>query len=282
MSRFRTARLTQLISFSLLALTLAACNRGNDTPAPAQTASGKSPVATQAMPAAASVPLQDVFETNQRYIIGISYPPAAAKYPGLAAELKKYADSARAELMQAVSGLGNDKPASPYDLSLRFNQVLETPQLVAVAADGSSYTGGAHGTPLIARFVWLPKQNSLLQARQLVPEATGWKTISDYVREQLHGALSQRIDANEMPPGERAEMIKSAGKMIDEGSEADASNFAQFEPLAGAGGKLKGLRFVFPPYQVGPYADGTQTVDVPAEVLLPHVAPAYRALFVGG
>lgn len=284
MSRFRTARLTQLISFSLLALALAlaACNRGNDTPAPAQTPSGIPPVATQTMPAATSVPLQDVFETNQRYIIGISYPPAAANYPGLAAELKKYADSARAELMQAVTGLGNDKPASPYDLSLRFNQVLETPQVVAVAADGSSYTGGAHGTPLIARFVWLPKQNSLLQAQQLVPQATGWKTISDYVREQLHGALSQRIDANEMSPGERAEMIKSAGKMIDEGSEADASNFAQFEPLADAGGKLKGLRFVFPPYQVGPYADGTQTVDVPAEVLLPHVAPAYRGLFVGG
>ncbi|MEO6365378.1 MAG: RsiV family protein, partial [Luteimonas sp.] len=72
------------------------------------------------------------------------------------------------------------------------------------------------------------------------------------------------------------------GKMIDEGSEASAKNFAQFEPIAGPAGKLKGLRFVFPPYQVGPYADGTQTVDVPAEILLPHVAPEYRNLFVGG
>ena len=33
------------------------------------------------------------------------------------------------------------------------------------------------------------------------------------------------------------------------------------------------MRFVFPPYQVGPYADGTQTVDVPAAILLPHLAP---------
>ena len=39
------------------------------------------------------------------------------------------------------------------------------------------------------------------------------------------------------------------------------------------------LRFVFPPYQVGPYADGTQTVDVPAEVLRPHIAPEYAGLF---
>lgn len=274
-------RVTPLISLFVLALLMTACNRNSD-PAPVQTPAGGISKATPAVLLPASTQLKDVVETNERYIVGISYPPAAAKYPGLAEELKKYADAARAELMQAVSGLGNDKPASPYDLSLSFNQLLDTPQLVAIAADGSTYTGGAHGTPLIARFVWLPQQNALLEAQQLVPQAAGWKAISEYVREQLHGALSQRIDADEMPAGERAEMIKSAGKMIDEGSEANAQNFAQFEPVVGVDGKLKALRFVFPPYQVGPYADGTQTVEVPAEILLPHVAPAYRKLFVGG
>jgi hypothetical protein len=48
-----------------------------------------------------------------------------------------------------------------------------------------------------------------------------------------------------------------------------------------ASGALRALRFVFPPYQVGPYSDGMQTVEVPARVLLPHVAPEYRALFAG-
>ena len=46
-----------------------------------------------------------------------------------------------------------------------------------------------------------------------------------------------------------------------------------------AQGKITALRFVFPPYQVGPYADGTQTVDVPAAVLWPHLAPDYSGLF---
>ncbi len=271
---------TLFILLSLLGLLLAACNRGGD-PAPARTQPGTRPAATAPAPPVADT-LKDVLETNERYIIGIAYPPAAAKYPALAVELKAYADAARAEMMQAVSGLGNDKPTSPYDLSLRFYPLLETPRVVAMAADGSSYTGGAHGMPLIARFVWLPQENAMLEAGKLVPQAAGWKVISEYVREQLHGALSQRIDADELSPGERAELIKSAGRMIDEGSEASAQNYAQFEPMAGAGGKLKGVRFVFPPYQVGPYADGTQTVDVPAEILLPHVAPQYRTLFVGG
>lgn len=266
----------------LLALGLAACDRGPDPAAPPASSPTPAEGPATTSPPAQPVELKDVMENNESYVIGISYPPAAKKYPGLAAQLKQYADAARAELIEAVEGLGNDKPSAPYDLTLSFTELADTPQLVAIAADGSSYTGGAHGTPLIARFVWLPQQDKLLTAKELVPQAAGWKPISDYVREQLHTKLSERVDADELPPAERAEMIRDAGKMIDAGSEAEADNFAQFEPVMGADGKLTALRFVFPPYQVGPYADGTQAVEVPAGVLLPHVAPAYRGYFAGG
>ena len=77
-------------------------------------------------------------------------------------------------------------------------------------------------------------------------------------------------------------MLRNGTRMIDEGTVPAAASFDQFEPIAGADGRLAGLRFVFPPYQVGPYSDGTQSVEVPAAVLLPVVAPAYRALFEGG
>jgi len=266
----------------LLALMLAACSRGPEPAAPSASSPPAAADGTTVAPPAPPVELKDVAESNERYVIGISYPPAAKKHPGLAAHLKQYADAARGELLEAVAGLGNDKPSAPYDLTLSFTELVDTPQLVAIAADGSSYTGGAHGSPLIARFVWLPQQDKLLTATELVPQAGGWKPIADYVREQLHTKLSERVDADELAPAERAEMIRDAGKMIDEGSEADADNFAQFEPVVGADGKLTALRFVFPPYQVGPYADGTQSVEVPASVLLPQIAPVYRGYFAGG
>src|SRR3546814_2316833 len=106
--------------------------------------------------------------------------------------------------MQAVDGLAGEKPSAPYDLSLAFNMLAETPQVVTVAANGISYTGGAHGNPLVARFVWLPQRNELLQAQRLVNGADGWRAISDVVREQLHASLSQRIDADEIEPAQRA------------------------------------------------------------------------------
>lgn len=261
---------------------LAACKREEPAAPQAPAQASQEQPGTTTPPPPAPTELKDVIERDPRYVIGISYPKGIDKYPGLAAELRQYSDAARNELKQALDGLGTEKPSAPYDLTLSFNTVLETPQIVAVSADGSSYTGGAHGTPLIARFVWLPQQDKLLTAKELVPQAAGWKPISDYVREQLHTKLSERVDADELPPAERAEMIRDAGKMIDAGSEAEADNFAQFEPVLGADGKLTALRFVFPPYQVGPYADGTQAVEVPAGVLLPHVAPAYRGYFAGG
>ena len=83
-------------------------------------------------------------------------------------------------------------------------------------------------------------------------------------------------------PAVLKEQLKNAADMIEQGTEPKPGNFANFEPVLDAGGKIAALRFVFPPYQVGPYSDGTQTVEVPAAVLLPHVPPIERGLFAGG
>lgn len=271
-----TVRATRRLAIlSCLVVLSAACNRGAPPPATPPPAATKPPAAT---PMSA---LADVSETTPDYIIGISYPSIASKYPGLAADLKRYADAARSELIEAAQARDKGAGSMPYDLSLSFTEVLDSPNLVAIAADGSSYTGGAHGAPLLARFVWLPQENKPLTAAALVPSEDGWKAIAGAVREQLHTALSQRIEADDLPPGERATLVESVGRMIDEGTAPKVTNFNQFEPVVDPAGKITALRFVFAPYQVGPYSDGAQTVDVPAAVLLPHVAPAYRAMFAG-
>jgi Protein of unknown function (DUF3298). len=70
--------------------------------------------------------------------------------------------------------------------------------------------------------------------------------------------------------------------MINEGTAPEMENFSQFLPVVDRQGQITALRFVFPPYQVGPYSDGTQTVDVPVSVLLPHIAAEFRGLFAAG
>lgn len=267
----------------MMLVAIAGCDRESTTTPP-----GDAAISPSAVEPGARVELADVMEATSDYVIGVSYPESAARYPKLAAEMKRYADDARADLMRAVQARRQREPAGEgsegaamYDLSLSFTEVVDSPTLVAYAADGSSYTGGAHGTPLLARFTWLPRQDRRLTAEALVPQASGWQAIAAHVREQLHTALSQRVEADGLTPAERAEVVKGASRMIDDGTRAEPDNFSQFEPVVGVDGKITALRFVFPPYQVGPYSDGTQTVEVPASVLLPHVAPEYRGLFGG-
>lgn len=263
---------------------VAGCKRdaGDTATAPTDGATATQPANIEAPVAAAPVELRDVIENTPQAVIGISYPTDIAKYPGLAKALADYATAARGELQQAVDGLGNDKPTMPYELSLSFEKVLETPQLVVVSADGSRYTGGAHGEPLVARFVWLPEQQQMLTADKLVADAKGWKAVSDYIGDQLRERVATRLSSEDMEPGQLQESLRSASRMIADGTEPSAENFSQFQPLTGTDGKISAVRFVFPPYQVGPYSDGTQTVDVPANVLAPHVGAAYAGLFAQG
>lgn len=271
-------------------IALAAVGCGREDPAPSAEpgpalgalAGEEAEPAAEAADAGAPPVLEDVIERDPRYLVGISYPPGIMEYPGLAAELDAYARAARVDLDEAVASLGQGRPTAPYDLALNFDVLVETPQVVAVAANGSSYTGGAHGNPLVARFVWLPGQQRMLTAQELIGDEDGWRALSGYVREQLHANLFERADAGDLEPGERSQLVRSGGQMIDEGSGPDPANFAHFEPVMGTGGRIQALRFVFPPYQVGPYSDGTQSVVVPAGVLAPHVAADYRGLFSGG
>lgn len=275
-----------------LGLALGGCRQqvdvpGGAVPAPAPDASAAAGAGVAAPDGEAEAedpgPLEDVMLADPRYIIGISYPPGIDRYPGLAAEIRRYSDAARAELMQAVEA---HDPAStgsagiPYDLALPFDLVLETPRVVAVQATGTVYTGGAHGNPLVARFVWLPGRDEMLRAEALFTDPQGWRAVSAFVRESLFAALSQRLDADDVELEDRARLLATGGRMIDEGTAPVAENFQHFEPVPGSGDRLRALRFVFPPYQVGPYSDGVQTVEVPASVLWPWLAAEYRELFV--
>jgi hypothetical protein len=284
MSDLSRGRALARIGSPRLALALlSGCGRGDAPSAPAEAAApvSRNPAAVPAAPDA-PVELKDVIETTPGYIVGISYPQMAADYPPLARALHDYAEAARSDLMKAFAGLGGEKPRAPYDLSLQFSRLVETPRVVAVAADGSSYTGGAHGMPLVERFVWLPQMHQMLAAEQLIPDAENWKPVSAYVREQLMTDLSAQLDDDALEGDLRSEQLRSRSRMIDDGTAPEPGNFARFEPVMNADGSIRALRFVFPPYQVAPYVEGTRTVDVPARVLLPLVAPDYKPLFRAG
>jgi hypothetical protein len=131
-------RIVRCSGLALLGLLAACSQQGAETPPPLPAAGDV--VAAVPEPAASGV--QDVAEHDAMRTVGITFPPDINRTPGLATLLGNYAAVARAELDQAVTGLGAEKPRAPYEL-LDFRKTVDTSTLVAVSADGSLYTGGA-------------------------------------------------------------------------------------------------------------------------------------------
>ena len=194
----------RILTVAALVLCIGACQKGpaDDDPSKRD---------TTAAPPQAHAGLQDVIERTPQYLVGITFPPVANQHPLLAKALKVYADRARADLTQAVNAAGSAAKANlPYDLSLNFTDISPRPDVVVIAADGSLYTGGAHGIPLIARFTYLPEEKRLLQAGDLVTSEEGWKAISDYVRKELADEVGKRLVEDDVPEEDRAEIVKNA------------------------------------------------------------------------
>lgn len=249
------------------------CKRESPANAPANGA---------APPVAASAPvvLQDQVEHTPTYLLGITYPKGVALPPGLAQEIKAYADASRKRLVDAAAPHKAGDAGIPYDMSLEFRQV--SPQghgLIAIAADGSLYSGGAQGAPLIRRFLWDVQGGSLISSRELLNGDAGWVAISNSVRETLIGQIRTRMEDDKQAPEDIAKAIAQMQPIVESGTQPAASEFSEFEPMIDAQGKLIGLTFVFPPYQVAGYSDGIQRADVPLAVFQQYLNPRYRGLF---
>ncbi len=229
---------------------------------------------------AAPVVLQDQVEHTPTYLLGITYPKGVALPPGLAQDMKAYADASRKRLVDAAAPHKAGDPGVPYDMSLEFRQI--TPQargLIAIAADGSLYTGGAQGDPLIRRFLWDVRTGSLIRSPDLLTGEAGWVAVSNSVRESLVAQIRTRMDDDKATPEDIDKAIAKMKPVVEAGTTPAASEFSEFEPMIDTQGKLIGLTFVFPPYQVAGYADGIQRADVPVSVFQQYLDPKYRGLF---
>src|SRR5688500_15730503 len=107
------------LKLCVLALLLAVspgCRREQPAEQPAVTGPAAAPDRSTAT--AVASPPKDGPEGTPFYVIGISYPPAAAQCPTLAAELRRYAEAARSELLEAAKGRRKAGSSAPYELVL--------------------------------------------------------------------------------------------------------------------------------------------------------------------
>lgn len=137
-------------------------------------------------------------------------------------------------------------------IDISYNIEYADNDLISVSFLESNFTGGVHPNYNYFTITYDLRNGKELKLSELFqPGAKYLQAISAYAVKDLQSRKAPDSDEN----------MGLAQDMFAEGATAKAENYQSWNITK------KGLMFTFDPYQVGPYADGSQTVIVPYDKL---------------
>lgn len=227
-------------------------------------------IAATSTPAQVALPPQSIEEHATYYDIETSYPAqtslkatAGTKTDAAAvASMKSFIESTIADFKRE----GNFANLSHDDIQMmgldqrKESLVIEFKEQSGAGTISYLYsiyldTLGAHPNAFYRTFVFDAKTGSELTLGNLfLPKTAYLARLSALSREKLMASLGEMADAD----------------YIKDGTKPETDSFQSFS-IDGAN-----LVLTFPPYQVAPYAAGTQTVSIPFADLADILKPAYR------
>lgn len=267
---------------TVLALLLAACSPDSGTTVPeGVSAKGTMPGANPptsvkpvARATAAAGGARTVEEENERYSFHYSWPDAAGRIPALAALLDARLDADRAELKAQTAQAQKDAQAEgfpwrPYDRSTAWAVITDLPDWLSLSADLYQYSGGAHGMATFDSLVWDKRKGA---ARAPLDLFSSPDALEAAIKPQFCTLLDRQRAAKR-----GAEESRAGGGLFDE-----CITLASTTVILGSSNSrtFDRIGFLIPPYEAGPYAEGTYEVTMPVTArIIAAVRPEYRESF---
>lgn len=271
-------RYASTLMMSALIALVSACSSGSDdkqhsnVAAPAQNAA-----ASAAKPEASANPAAPVAIDRKDELLNFAYkyPAAAAAIPALNIWLKGHADDRYKKAhgpaeQDAKAAKAQGFPYRGHEFQQEWKTVADTPAALVMQADGYEYTGGAHGMPFTSAVIWDRAKGVRLGTGDVIDLArlatVGGKRFCDALNLQRKEKRGVAVKAGSNDPFDTCpDMTKQ-----------------QILPLSKDGKALDAIRIVIGPYEAGPYAEGSYTIDLPIDAALrAAIKTPYRGWFVG-
>lgn len=159
----------------------------------------------------------------------------------------------------------------PWTLALKLRSLIDSDALVVLELEGSEYTGGAHGLPLLASFVYLPPPaDQVMAIEDWFVDDEIWSRISEAAIAELVAQFSERD--GKAPDTDALEWISG-------GAGPDPANFALYRPVLDGDGLIRAFAISFQPYQVASYAEGMPVIELPASLFYDALQERHRDRF---
>lgn len=268
---------------SAAALILAACSPGGEVAPPA--GPDETGAQTASLPADLGSPVEEVTSEsfNGRAVVD---PQIAAFDPQLAAELMARAREALEEMRDEAArdeagwhaGLdetGEPYPFRPYEMEVRHNVTAQAGGYLSVQQDIYLNAGGAHPNYFLGGAVYGQEGGGPVPVSSIVADAAQFGAL---LKAGLVEAKIQRgygEEARDFVTGEVEDLLGEDEIAGAEWGQSYVLN-ASTEP-----GLFGGITVLFSPYDVGPYAEGSYEITIPASELSGLLMPAWAGRFGG-
>lgn len=198
--------------------------------------------------------------------IKVNYPLEVLNYPKIFNNLK-------GKVQQTKKDWGFDNldvvSSNPWQLSIDIDNFIITEDVASVFGKVFTYTGGAHPNHSFITLNFNIETEDIIDLDYLFDnESVALQVISKYVIDHLHKQKAKRF-------GEQIsndEWIKGASAVDD--------NFKDFIFISSEQkNNSAGLGFIFSPYTVGSYAEGTYVVFVPSNIFYKYLKEESKSYF---
>jgi len=213
--------------------------------------------------------------------VTIKVDDALKPYPKLfeylAAQGKLWGTKAQAEAAREIPMRPKAAPSGAWTYDRTYKLYSAIGSYISVVFEDFTDTRGAHPNNSTDTILWDRQAEKLINVRPLFNEAEdGGPTmtaLAGFVRAALVTEKRKRGEPVKGDP-EKDFWLQNVKPWLEKlGAIALAPSTVQ--------GKSSGLTFIFSPYMVGPYSDGTFTVFVPWTDLKEHLSPQGAAVFGG-
>lgn len=161
--------------------------------------------------------------------------------------LQKMATDLQTEFQKEIAGIVVDKDSTKSGLNLDYNVVTLSEKLISLDIEASPYTSGAaHPNHFAMPFTYD------IETKKVITLTDLFNTKEKYLERLSELSIAQLIAESK----KKGTYYEAKVDMIRQGAAPTAEDFRNFTIANGT------IIFIFDPYQVGPYAEGTQTITL--------------------
>jgi len=207
---------------------------------------------------------------TDQYEITVYYPYQVLKYPDIYNRLKNTVSDIKKEESYPVQEQTVQTESYPWQLKIDMREFRSGGNFASILIYSMSYTGGAHPNHYYESLNFNTENQKIVNLDDLFSNAKYINEISQYVTSALLRIKSKKTGEN-----------IDSDEWIERGALPLSDNFQIFIFIPNKDHTaIEGIKFIFPPYTVGPYSDGTYEVFVPVKIFSKYLKDDIRDSFI--